>query len=158
MTRYGNVGHGPHPLCKTGLDGLLAEPMVASEPVKYAAEETSCATWACWDGFSVSSWSIYSLTCTRRGILAHSDGQLSLITLYCRIGWGAAVPPRHLAKSVGLRPTTPPKYWAFGLHAPHTEGKWGSNIIIVCQRYDLPNWISYFDFLSQIQRVSLPHI
>ena len=59
---------------------------------------------------------------------------------------GGASPP-HTPRTVGLRPP-----------CPTNEGKWGSNIIIVCQRYDLPNRIRYFDFLPHIRRVSLPKI
>ena len=60
---------------------------------------------------------------------------------------GASAP--HTAQTVGLRPP-----------CPTYEGKWGNNIIIVCQRYDLPSrvWVRYFDFLPQIRRVSLPQI
>ena len=65
--------------------------------------------------------------------------------MYTLSGWGAAAPQTP----GGLRPPCL-KY----------AGKWGSNIIIiiVCQRYDLPIRVRYFDFLPHMRRVSLPHI
>ena len=52
-------------------------------------------------------------------------------------GWGAAAPQTPGDVRGGASP------------CPTYEGKWGSNIIIVCQRYDLPNWIRCFDFLPK---------